>query len=203
MPANVFQQQAIDSTSGPVLIIAGPGSGKTFTLVERIVNLIISGEAKPESVMVSTFTDKAARELLTRISNRLIERGIDFNHSEMLIGTFHSICLRLVEDNREYTRLKRSFTLMDQFDQQYFIYENVYEFAKIKNYDLIAGKTQSRWSQSEALMKAINKVTEEALTVEKLKSSGEEVLVVLGDVYEKYEALLSRSNALDFSGISD
>lgn len=201
MAANLNQQQAIEAMDGPVLIIAGPGSGKTFTLVERIVNLITSGQATPESLMVSTFTDKAARELMTRISNRLHELGLELNHSEMLMGTFHSICLRLVEEYREFTRLKRSFTLMDQFDQQYFIYENVYEFGKIENYDLVAGKTQSRWSQSEALMKSINKVTEEALTADKLKGSGEDALVALGKIYELYEELLHKNNALDFSGI--
>jgi len=201
MAANLNQQQAIEATAGPVLIIAGPGSGKTFTLVERIVNLITSAQATPESLMVSTFTDKAARELMTRISNRLLELGLEFNHSEMLIGTFHSICLRIVEEYREFTRLKRSFTLMDQFDQQYFIYENVYEFAKIENYDLVVGKTQPRWSQSEALMKSINKVTEEALTADKLKGFREDALVALGKIYELYEELLHKNNALDFSGI--
>ena len=69
--ANPQQQQAILTTDGPVLIIAGPGSGKTYTLVERIVYLITQKNVTPESLFVVTFTDKAARELTTRISNRL------------------------------------------------------------------------------------------------------------------------------------
>jgi DNA helicase-2/ATP-dependent DNA helicase PcrA len=67
------QLEAILATDGPVLIIAGPGSGKTFTLVERIVYLIKHRSIAPESLFVVTFTDKAARELTTRISNRLSE----------------------------------------------------------------------------------------------------------------------------------
>lgn len=121
--ANPQQLEAILATDGPVLIIAGPGSGKTFTLVERIVYLITHKGVAPESLFVVTFTDKAARELTTRISNRLSELGIKFNLNEMYLGTFHSICLRILEDYREFTRHKRSFTLFDQFDQQYFLYE--------------------------------------------------------------------------------
>lgn len=126
--ANPQQAEAILATEGPVLIIAGPGSGKTFTLVERIVYLITEKGVAPESLLVVTFTDKAARELTTRISNRLTELDIQFNLNEMYLGTFHSICLRILEDYREYTRLKRSFTLFDQFDQQYFLYQKIKEF---------------------------------------------------------------------------
>lgn len=73
--ANPQQLEAILAIDGPVLIIAGPGSGKTFTLVERIVYLITHKGVTPESLLVVTFTDKAARELTTRISNRLAEVG--------------------------------------------------------------------------------------------------------------------------------
>lgn len=116
--ANEHQLSAILTTDGPLLIIAGPGSGKTFTLVERIVYLITVKNVIPESLFVVTFTDKAARELTTRISNRLNALDIRFNLNEMYLGTFHSICLRLLEEHREFTRLKRNFSLLDQFDQQ-------------------------------------------------------------------------------------
>ncbi len=119
--ANPQQRQAIQTTDGPLLIIAGPGSGKTFTLVERIVFLILKEQVIPESLMVATFTDKAAQELTTRISNRLHELNIRFNLNEMYLGTFHSICLRWLEEQHEFTRLKRNFIMMDQFDQHYFL----------------------------------------------------------------------------------
>ncbi len=128
---NPQQQKAIEHTDGPLLIIAGPGSGKTFTLVERIVHLITEKDARPESLFVVTFTNKAAQELTTRISNRLMAIGVRFNLNEMYLGTFHSICLRWLEEFREFTRLKRNFVMMDQFDQQYFLYQNRNEYLEI------------------------------------------------------------------------
>jgi superfamily I DNA/RNA helicase len=73
--ADKIEQQKIDaitSTEGPLLVIAGPGSGKTKTLVERIVYLILNG-TPAENIMVATFTEKASKELITRVSNRLLE----------------------------------------------------------------------------------------------------------------------------------
>jgi len=93
---NQAQNEAINQTEGPVLIIAGPGSGKTFTLIERIIKLIQEKNVTPESMLVVTFTEKAARELETRISNRLGELKINFDLHEMYVGTFHGICLRFL-----------------------------------------------------------------------------------------------------------
>jgi len=119
--ANPQQYSAITTTDGPLLIIASPGSGKTFTLVERIVYLITELGTSPESLFVVTFTDKTAQELTTRVSTRLLELDIKFNLHEMHLGTFHSICLRLPEEYQEFTRLKRSFMMMNQFDHRYFL----------------------------------------------------------------------------------
>ena len=119
--ANDDQKTAILATDGPLLIIAGPGSGKTFTLVERIVYLIDHKKVDPKNIFVATFTEKAASELITRITNRLLELDIKVNLNEMFIGTFHSICLKIIDQYREFTRLKKNYSLMDQFDQQYFI----------------------------------------------------------------------------------
>ena len=81
---------------GPLLIIAGPGTGKTYTLVKRIVYLIIEKDVLPEEIMIATFTEKAAKELITRITNELYAIGVSVNLNEMYIGTFHSICLRIL-----------------------------------------------------------------------------------------------------------
>jgi len=200
--ANPQQLEAILATDGPVLIIAGPGSGKTFTLVERIVYLITQKGVAPESLFVVTFTDKAARELTTRISNRLTDLGIKFNLNEMYLGTFHSICLRLLEDFREFTRLKRSFTLFDQFDQQYFLYQRIKEFRELPDAQLVMGDDQSgRWAQSENLLKWLNKVSEEALDAATLAAAPEPEIRALAACFAKYQELLHENNSLDFSGI--
>lgn len=200
--ANPQQLEAILATDGPVLIIAGPGSGKTFTLVERIVYLITHKGVAPESLLVVTFTDKAARELTTRISNRLAELNIQFNLNEMYLGTFHSICLRLLEDYREFTRLKRSFTLFDQFDQQYFLYQHIKDFRALTDAQLVMGDDQTgRWAQSENLLKWLNKVSEEALDAATLKAAPEVDIRALATCFVKYQELLNEHNSLDFSGI--
>ncbi len=200
--ANPQQLEAILATDGPVLIIAGPGSGKTFTLVERIVYLITHKGVAPESLLVVTFTDKAARELTTRISNRLAELNIQFNLNEMYLGTFHSICLRMLEDYREFTRLKRSFTLFDQFDQQYFLYQHIKDFRVLPDAQLVMGDDQTgRWAQSENLLKWLNKVSEEALDATTLGAAPEPEVRALATCFAKYQELLHEHNSLDFSGI--
>ena len=200
--ANPQQLEAILATDGPVLIIAGPGSGKTFTLVERIVYLITHKGVAPESLLVVTFTDKAARELTTRISNRLAELNIQFNLNEMYLGTFHSICLRMLEDYREFTRLKRSFTLFDQFDQQYFLYQHIKDFRELPDAQLVMGDDQTgRWAQSENLLKWVNKVSEEALDATTLAAAAEPEIRALANCFAKYQELLHEHNSLDFSGI--
>ena len=104
--ANEGQKAAISTSDGPVLITAGPGTGKTYTLVQRAIYLIQEKGVKPEQIMMATFTEKAAKELITRITNELSDRNIVVNVNEMYIGTFHSLCLRIINLNysRQYKR---------------------------------------------------------------------------------------------------
>ena len=199
---NPQQQKAIHITEGPLLIIAGPGSGKTFTLVERIYYLISEKGIQPERLFVSTFTEKAAAELITRISSRLNADNIDVNLNEMYIGTFHSICLRFLEENREFTRLKRSFTLLDQFDQQYFLYQRLSDYQEIEGSEYILGNPiTSWWRRAASLMTWVNKVSEEALDPEDLLNAAEPEVQALGRCYEQYQEHLEDENCLDFSTI--
>ena len=200
--ANPQQIEAVLATEGPLLIIAGPGSGKTFTLVERLVYLITEKGVSPESLLVVTFTDKAARELSTRVSNRLTELSIKFNLNEMYIGTFHAICLRFLEEYREFTRLKRSYSVLDQFDQQYFLYQRINEFRSLTDSQLVLGDDSTgRWAQSEQLLKWLNKVSEEALNVSVLALAPDAEVRALAICFAKYQELLNEHNYLDFSGI--
>lgn len=94
-----------------------------------------------ENILLATFTEKAAKELITRISNRTIEIGMPINISDMLIGTLHSIFLRLLDEYRQYTTLKRNYRILDGFDQQYLIYQNNKRFdeiAGLNSYSIIA-----------------------------------------------------------------
>ena len=123
--ANEGQRLAISTADGPVLITAGPGTGKTFTLVQRAIYLIQECGVAPEQIMMATFTEKAAKELVTRITNELASRDIVVNVNEMYIGTFHSLCLRIIKEHLEFTRLKRNYRTLDAFDQNYTVFQNI------------------------------------------------------------------------------
>ena len=199
---NPQQQEAIHTTESPLLIIAGPGSGKTFTLVERIYHLISEHNIPPERLFVSTFTEKAAAELITRVSSRLAADNIAVNLNEMYIGTFHSICLRFLEENREFTRLKRNFTLLDQFDQQYFIYQNLSDYQQIEgNEHILGGPRTPWWERARKFMTWVNKVGEKALDPGVLLDAPEPEVQALGRCYQQYQKHLKDENALDFSTI--
>src|SRR5690606_21672837 len=129
---------------------------------ERIIYLVTSQNLSPEQLMVVTFTDKAAAELTTRVSNRMNEVGIRLNLNEMYLGTFHSICLRWLQEHREFTRLKRNFMMMDQFDQQYFIYQNLGEFNDLEDINLLSA-TLNNWQRTQDIAKWVNVVSVEAL----------------------------------------
>lgn len=197
---NYNQQLAIESIDGPVLIIAGPGSGKTFTLIERICNLIVNQKVDPESLLVVTFTEKAASELKTRISNRLLELQVNFNVNEMYLGTFHSICLRILEENKEYTRLKQSYHVLDSFDLQYFIYREIGQFLNIDKNHLVIQEF-NLWRQSEQLIRSLQKIIEEEINVDDLRYSQDPILEILAELYDLYTQLLLENNFLDFSGL--
>lgn len=198
--ANEEQKKAIQHIDGPALIIAGPGTGKTFTLVKRVVYLIVEKGVKPENIMIATFTEKAAKELITRISSELLKLNIEVNLNELYIGTFHSICLRLIKENVEFTRLKKNYRLMDEFDQKYLIYRNHKIFDEIPNLELIADKI-SPWEKAKQLSYYFNAVSEELITADDLRKDRDSAVQVLAVAYELYQKLLEEENAMDFSSI--
>ena len=146
--ANDGQRQAISTTEGPVLITAGPGTGKTYTLVQRAIYLIEERGVKPEDIFIATFTEKAAKELITRITNELASRNITVNVNEMYVGTFHSLCLRIIKEHLEYTRLKKNYRLLDTFDQQYLVFRNIYKFRMLSGIIRTGNALKSIWKES-------------------------------------------------------
>ncbi|PTV93157.1 DNA helicase-2/ATP-dependent DNA helicase PcrA [Halanaerobium saccharolyticum] len=196
---NQNQQLAVENIEGPMLIIAGPGSGKTLTLIERIYNIIETKNIKPENLFISTFTEKAAQEIMTRLSNKLIENNIDLNIYDMYIGTFHSICLDILEEYREFTRLKKSYTLMDQFDQNYFLYQNIYDYKEFT--DKFINKKYSNWRKANKLAYWLNKISEEMIDASDLIKSEDEEIKALGEAYILYRQQIEENNMLDFSTI--
>lgn len=198
--ANEAQREAIQATDGPVLITAGPGTGKTFTLVQRALYLIEKKGVKPEEILMATFTEKAAKELVTRISNELAKHDIPVNINEMYIGTFHSICLRIIKENLEYTRIKKNFKTLDDFDQKYIVFRNMYRFHAIRNLDT-AVSGNGDWQKALEICRCVNNLTEELVDTAKLIASHRSSYVAMGEIVETYKKLLADNNYLDFSGI--
>lgn len=199
--ANKEQKEAITTIEGPLLIIAGPGTGKTFTLVKRIVYLVVEKNIKPEKIMIATFTEKAAKEIITRISNELSAMNINININEMYIGTFHSICLRILKENLEFTKIKKNYKLLDQFEQQYIIFQNIYKFRQIENFEFIFNRKMSAWRQSIQLASYINNISEELVDIDSLINDSRKNIEALGRVYNLYSEILEEENYLDFAQI--
>ena len=114
---NPEQRRAVETTEGPLLIQAGAGSGKTKTLTHRIAHIIASGKATPYNILAVTFTNKAAKEMRERVAHLL---GDDASNRGFMpyMGTFHSICVRILRKDGEYIGIPRSFVIFDESDRQ-------------------------------------------------------------------------------------
>lgn len=110
---NPAQREAVETLDGPVLMLAGAGTGKTKALTCRIAHLLATGRARPDQLLAVTFTNKAAREMRTRIG------GLIHGQSEGLrwLGTFHAICVKLLRRHAELVGLKSNFSILDTDDQ--------------------------------------------------------------------------------------
>jgi len=110
---NPPQREAVETLDGPVLVLAGAGTGKTKALISRVVHLLNTGRAKPNEILAVTFTNKAAREMKIRISRETggVIEGMPW------LGTFHSICVKLLRRHAELVGLKTTFTILDTDDQ--------------------------------------------------------------------------------------
>ncbi|MBL3584833.1 UvrD-helicase domain-containing protein [Rhodovulum sulfidophilum] len=110
---NPSQRQAVETLDGPVLMLAGAGTGKTRALTARIAHLLFTGAARPNEILAVTFTNKAAREMKERVGRIMGEtvEGMPW------LGTFHAICVRLLRRHAELVGLKSNFTILDTDDQ--------------------------------------------------------------------------------------
>ena len=109
---NKKQHEAVTMTEGPCLILAGAGSGKTRVLTIRILHILLQKKAYPGQILAVTFTNKAANEMKTRVAN-LLNRPVD----NMWIGTFHSLCAKILRQHCHLVGLKNNFIILDSDDQ--------------------------------------------------------------------------------------
>ncbi|HUD07518.1 MAG TPA: UvrD-helicase domain-containing protein [Candidatus Saccharimonadales bacterium] len=113
---NPEQQRAVTTTEGPLLILAGAGSGKTKTLTHRIAYLIASRKATPFNILAVTFTNKAAKEMRSRVAV-LLHENPDNRSFMPYVGTFHAICVRLLRQDGDYIGVPKTFVIFDETDR--------------------------------------------------------------------------------------
>ena len=110
---NIAQKNAVEYLDGPLLIVAGAGSGKTRVLISRIAHIIDQKKAYPNQILAVTFTNKASKEMQNRISKILKNETVGLPW----LGTFHSVCAKLLRKHAKAVNLNSNFTIIDQDDQ--------------------------------------------------------------------------------------
>ena len=184
---NPEQAEAVRTTEGPLLVLAGAGTGKTRVITYRIAHLLEKGVA-PESILAVTFTNKAAREMQERIG-QLVGK----NKAERLfVGTFHAFCLDVLRANAEAIGLSPKFSISDGSDQLS-ILRRVLREVHVQGAELQPGEVHSR----------ISLLKNQGIDAEGFRSrqSADDADELVGRAWERYEAELRRVRSLDFDDI--
>lgn len=196
-PLNDEQKQAVVTMDGPVLILAGAGSGKTRALTHRIANLIHTG-VQPWQILAVTFTNKAAKEMKERIKNLLhLTEGEDLSpyeagHARLpTMGTFHSICARVLRRDIERLGRDRSFVIYDGDDQERLMKEVLREL-----------QIAEEQLKPRAALSQLGRMKCEAVTPEQARkdASGDRMQTVVR-AYDLYQKKLREANAVDFDDL--
>jgi len=184
---NPAQREAVEALDGPVLMLAGAGTGKTKALTSRIVHLLNTGRARPNEILSVTFTNKAAREMKNRVGRLL---GMQIEGMPWL-GTFHSICVKLLRRHAELVRLKSNFTILDMDDQN----------RLIKQLILANNIDEKRWPARQ-MGAIIDHWKNRAWTPEKVPSAEAGAFNNRGtEIYAQYQTRLRELNAVDFGDL--
>lgn len=131
---NEKQKIIIDEARLPAAVLAGPGTGKTFTLVQKIISLIKNDGISPNKILVTTFTKKAANELIERVESNLKKENIDADTSNMLIGNFHSLALSFLKEYKSFGQNFFDPLVIDSYLEGYLIEKNMGIFEDIPNF---------------------------------------------------------------------
>ena len=184
---NDRQKEAVISTEGPCLVIAGAGSGKTKVLTHKIAYLISEKYVKPWNIIAITFTNKAANEMKERIQNIIGDAAND-----LWMGTFHSICVKILRKYIDRIGFDHSFLIFDTSDQKTLIKECLKDL-----------KVDDKLFTDRAVLSEISNGKNEMLEPKdyKIKYAGDFRRETIGNIYELYQQRLKENNALDFDDI--
>ena len=184
---NDEQRQAVETINGPVLMLAGAGTGKTRALTTRIVHILNLRKARPNEILAVTFTNKAAREMKNRIK---------FNIGDVIegmtwVGTFHSICVKILRSNAELVGLKSNFTILDTDDQLRLLKQLI----QAENID------EKRWPP-RLLAHLIDSWKNKALRPDNIPTNEASLFNGRGvELYSFYQQRLKSLNAADFGDL--
>lgn len=183
---NKEQRHAVETVQGPVLIMAGAGSGKTRVLTHRIAYLIATGKAAPWSILAITFTNKAAREMQDRIGR--IVGGLA---SDIWVSTFHSMCVRILRRDIERIGYSSNFSILDSTDQLSVIKTCMKEL-----------NVDSKKFEPKAIQAEMGTAKNELVTPERYELKiGDYFQGIAAKVYALYQKKLKANNALDFDDL--
>ena len=184
---NEQQKAAVDALDGPVLVLAGAGTGKTRVLTTRLANLLHTGRAWPNQILTVTFTNKAAREMRERVA-ALVGRPVE----GWWLGTFHALAARLLRRHAELVGLKSNFTILDTDDQ-------IRLMKQVMEANNIDGK---RWP-ARMILSTVDRWKDRALTPDKLNAAdaGDVAGGRMLDLYKAYQERLRTLNACDFGDL--
>lgn len=187
---NPEQQRAVETTEGPLLIQAGAGSGKTKTLTHRIAYLIAQNKATPYNILAVTFTNKAAKEMRERVAKLLGENPE--NRSFMpFMGTFHSICVRLLRQDGDYVSVPKNFVIFDESDRTATI-------KQISKQLMIDEKAFPARAMSGLISSAKNEMLTPPQYDGMARSPAQKTVA---QIYPLYQRALKDANALDFDDL--
>src|SRR5699024_6140764 len=183
---NTEQKEAVKQTEGPLLIMAGAGSGKTRVLTHRIAYLVEEKSVAPYNILAITFTNKAANEMKDRVAQ--LVGPVSY---QMLVSTFHSMCVRILRRDIEQIGYSRNFTILDGSDQQTVIKQ------VLKNLNIDPKNFEPR-----AMIGQISNLKNELVTPkEYTKAANNYYEKEVAKIYEAYQKMIQKNEALDFDDL--
>lgn len=184
---NEQQKEAVLHTEGPLLILAGAGSGKTRVLTHRIAYLIEEKGINPWNILAITFTNKAAGEMRERVDNL-----VGFGSESIWVSTFHSMCVRILRRHIDLLGFDTNFTIYDTDDQKTLMKD----ICKLLQID-------TKLFRERSLLAAISQAKNEMITPEefRIQAQGDFSRQKIASVYEEYEKQMRANNALDFDDL--
>ena len=184
---NAEQREAVETVDGPLLVLAGAGTGKTRVLTTRFAYLLLTGRAYPNQVLAVTFTNKAAREMRERVG-AILGRPVE----GLWLGTFHALCARMLRRHAEHVGLTPQFTILDA-DDQLRLLKQIMEVEQVDT---------KRWAPP-ALMVVIQRWKDRGLTPTRITPQDDTDFAAgrARDLYSAYQARLRALNAADFGDL--